>query len=133
MIISRMFPLLPRPDPSLQANMLALISDSGEVLFRYQKNHPVPLVEATVQPGKGNLFFASTSIGIISGAICFDLNYPWMMLQAGRAQVDLLLQPAWTWGPIGKWHSEIDAIRAVELGFHTLRCASSGYSGVFFT
>jgi len=121
---------LPVDSPN-QLNLLTLISEQGEVLFRYQKSHPVPIVEAAVQPGPGHLDSVSTVIGRLSGAICFDLNYPWTMLQAAKGQVDLLLQPSWTWGPIGKWHYEINAVRAVELGVVIFRCGSFGYSGVY--
>jgi len=114
-----------------QMNMVTLISDSGEVLFRYQKSHPVPFVEASVRPGPGQLYTAATELGRVSAAICFDMNFPWTIVQAGRNQVDLLLQPSWTWGPLGQWHAENNAVRAVEMGFTTFRCSSVGYSGVW--
>jgi len=121
---------LPGDSPN-QQNILVFISDNGDVLFKYQKSHPVPFVESAVQPGPGYLEIVTTSLGRVSGAICFDLNYPWNLLQAGRDEVDLLLQPSWTWGPIGLWHSENNAMRAVELGFTLFRCSSNGYSGVY--
>ena len=45
-------------------------------------------------------------------------------------QVDLLLQPSWTWGAILTRHMEGDSVRAVENGFSIFRCSSEGESGV---
>lgn len=52
------------------------------------------------------------------------------MRQAGRAEVDVLLQPSNTWGPVGEYHFRNNALRAVENGFTHVRCSAGGYSGV---
>ena len=44
--------------------------------------------------------------------------------------MDLLLQPSWTWGPIGPRHFAANALRAVENGATYVRCGSDGVSGV---
>ena len=69
-------------------------------------------------------------IGMIGGAICFDMDFPQYLRQAGAAGVNLLLQPSNTWGPIGDYHFRGNALRAVENGFTHVRCSSGGYSGV---
>ncbi len=46
-----------------------------------------------------------------------------------RAGVSLLLQPSWTWGPIGQLHAWDSAVRGVENGFALFRCSSGGLSG----
>ncbi len=102
----------------------------GEVLWSYDKAHPVPLVELNITPGKEKLPFAHTNYGYATGAICFDLDFPQYIAQAGREQVDIFLQPSWTWNAINFRHFEGDAVRAVENGFTLFRCSSDGESGV---
>jgi hypothetical protein len=43
-------------------------------------------------------------------------------------RVALMLQPAWTWGPVGFLEVYVGAFRAVENGFHLFRCSSNGYT-----
>lgn len=42
-----------------------------------------------------------------------------------------MLQPSWTWGPIGTYHGQGNILRAVENGFTLFRCVSQGVSGIF--
>ena len=49
---------------------------------------------------------------------------------AGKQNVNIFLQPSWTWGDIGTRHFEDNSIRAVENGFTLLRCSSDGESGI---
>lgn len=42
-----------------------------------------------------------------------------------------MIQPSWTWGPIGTYHQQGNILRAVENGFTLFRCVSQGVSGVF--
>ena len=77
---------------TLATNMFALISsnqpDAASPIWKYQKSHPVPLIESNVKPGPGILPFHDSSYGKLSGGICFDLDYPDLIAQAGRNKVD---------------------------------------------
>ena len=53
-------------------------------------------------------------IGRVGVAICQDLNFPDYIGKAPR--LDVLVQPSYTWGHIGKYHAEGNAIRAIEQG-----------------
>jgi apolipoprotein N-acyltransferase len=112
-------------------NVFVLLSNKGEVLIKYAKAHPVPIVEAMVIPGPKVLQVADTSFGRLGASICFDLDYPNFVHQASQKGVDILLQPSWTWGSIGRYHALINHVRAIENGFYLFRCSSVGYSGVF--
>ena len=119
--------------PDVEAtNHFALVSSDPNipVLWNYRKAFPVPLVEANVQAGPAVLPVHDSVFGKLGGAICFDMDYPSYILQAGQQKVDLLLQPSWTWGAILSRHFEGDAVRAVENGFTLFRCSSMGESGV---
>jgi apolipoprotein N-acyltransferase len=112
-------------------NRFALLSSTTKsILWNYSKAHPVPVIEADIEAGPGNLLFADTNYGYLSGAICFDLDYPQYIAQAGRKQVDLFLQPSWTWNAIYSRHFEDNALRAIENGFTLFRCSSDGESGI---
>ncbi|CAI7759372.1 unnamed protein product [Closterium sp. NIES-53] len=111
-------------------NSFALIGPSGTPMLRYNKTQPVPSVEGNVLPGQGTLPVVDTPLGRLSVAICFDLQFPALISQAGRQGVDILLQPSWTWGAIGHMTFETDAVRAAENGLTLLRCSSIGVSGV---
>lgn len=112
-------------------NVFALFDDTGNLTITYNKAHPVPLVEANIQAGPDVLQYVDTQYGRIGVAICFDFNYPNFLAQAGREEVDIMLQVAQTWGSIGKYVTKANSFRSVEQGFHTFRCSSWGYSGVF--
>ncbi|CAI5481848.1 unnamed protein product [Closterium sp. Yama58-4] len=116
--------------PSQFTNSFTLISPSGTPILRYNKTHPVPSVESNVLPGSGTLPVVDTPLGRLSVAICFDLQFPALISQAGRQGVDIVLQPSWTWGAIGHLTFETDAVRAAENGLTLLRCSSIGVSGV---
>lgn len=109
-------------------------SAAGPIAFRYQKAHPVPLVERGFAPPPlpRTLPFEASPWGRISAAVCFDLDFPNLIHQAGAGRADLLLQPAQTWGTPGfvSRHFRGNALRAAENGFTILRCSSDGLSGI---
>jgi len=98
----------------------------------YVKRHPVPIIEADALAGKayssGPPSLPSSPFGRLAGAICFDMDFPQWVRKGGREGVSLLLQPSWTWGPLGQLHAYGSAVRAVENGFNLFRC-SSGEGG----
>jgi len=118
-------------------NMFVLIEPTGKVAWRYQKSHPVPIVEAGVERGPPIVPYYDTSLLRadgeslrLGGGICFDLDYPTFIRQAGGHKVDLFLQPSWDWKAISTRHFEGDALRPLENGFNMFRCCSDGESGV---
>lgn len=119
------------PGHPLATNQFALITPEGDVAWNYLKAHPVPGVEDGVQAGPDVLpVYRSSSLGVLGGGICFDLDFPSYISQAGAAKVDVFLQPSWTWGAISSRHFDGDAVRAVENGFNLFRCSSEGESGI---
>jgi apolipoprotein N-acyltransferase len=84
-------------------NMMVLIAPEGDIAWKYQKSHPVPIVESSVEAGIPNLPTFDTDKLIsgrtlrLGGSICFDLDFPHYIHQAGQKKVDVFLQPSWTW------------------------------------
>ena len=112
-------------------NRFTLISPDGAIAWIYEKAFPVPIVEANTMPGPRKLpLYESEQYGRISGAICFDLDFPDYIRGAGVNQVSIFLQPSWTWGDVGTRHFDSDSVRSVENGFTLIRCTSDGESGI---
>ena len=112
-------------------NRFVLIKPDGSMAWSYDKAYPVPVVESNVRPGKVDLpTYSAPGLGKLGGAICFDLDHPWFIRQAGERRVDILLQPSWTWGAVGPRHFDNNALRAGENGYTLFRCSSDGVSGV---
>ncbi|KAK9693757.1 hypothetical protein K7432_013747 [Basidiobolus ranarum] len=111
--------------------MVELFDPEGQVAYQYQKSHPVVTVETDLVAGPKVMPHVDTKYGRLASAICFDMDFISFAHQAGEKEVDLVLQPSWTWGPIGKYHSEIQSFRAVENGLTLLRCSGWSPSTVY--
>jgi apolipoprotein N-acyltransferase len=112
-------------------NKAILIEPSGDQAFTYRKARPVPGWEAQVSlAGDGQIPVLATPSGRLAAAICFDLDFPGLLRQAGVGHADLLLAPASDWPEIGRIHHAMASFRAVENGFSLVRAARWGVSGV---
>lgn len=115
-------------ETGLFTNVFTLVQPDGAVGFRFEKRHPVPIVEASARGGRARAPpYVETPWGRVGGAICFDMDFPLWVKEAGRARVALMLQPSWTWGPLGQLHAFDSAIRGVENGFAVFRCSSGAW------
>jgi apolipoprotein N-acyltransferase len=66
--------------------------------------------------------------GRLANAICYDLDFPGMIRQAGQSGADLLLAPSDDYPAIDPAHSHDATFRAIENGFSLVRQASKGLS-----
>jgi apolipoprotein N-acyltransferase len=121
--------ILPTAAPPQVENRSVLLGPDGATLWDYDK--------ATLVPGDGNLPgkdalpVVSTPFGRLSAVICFDADFPWLVRQAGKAGVDVLLVPSSDWGPVGGVHADMAAFRAIENGVSILRPTRQGRSVAF--
>ena len=75
-------------------NQAILISPAGTVVWTYEKTYPVTGGESAVTVrGSGVLPVAGTPYGRLTTAICYDLEYPGLLRQAGQKGADILLAP----------------------------------------
>jgi predicted amidohydrolase len=112
-------------------NTSYLISDSGEILYEYDKCHlfDVQLPEITVsesrffQPGKST-YIAETSIGAIGTLICYDIRFPELARKITLDGMQILCVPAAFSTTTGSahWHTVMRA-RAIENQIYL--CAAS--------
>jgi apolipoprotein N-acyltransferase len=105
-----------------------LIDPTGQVAWTYLKTHPAPGEQGLFRPGPGRVPTVATPYGRLANVICFDLDDPALVRQAGRAGTDLMLAPSDDWPAIDPQHAQRAAFRAVENGFSLVRPSSNGLS-----
>jgi apolipoprotein N-acyltransferase len=111
---------------SLVENKIVLIGPSGEVAWEYIKARPVP-GEPSVR-GNGEILTLDTPYGKIAAAICFDMDFPNLIRQAGEAGVDVMFNPANDWEEVAPLRTRMATFRAIENGFSLVRPTSHGFS-----
>jgi apolipoprotein N-acyltransferase len=111
-------------------NKIILIKPDGDLAWEYLKAKPVPIIEPSV-PGDGKIHITETDLGKLAGVICYDMDWPGLIRQAGRAGVDIMLAPSNDWKPIRRLHSRMASFRAIENGFSLLRATGNGLSAGF--
>ncbi len=121
---------LPDGFPENKADNQAIwITPKGEVKWNYLKARPVP-GEAVVA-GDGIIPLDQTVFGDISSVICFDMDHPAYIRQAGRSGTDVMLVPSWDWREIDPFHTHMASFRGIEYGFSTVRATGDGFSAAF--
>lgn len=108
-----------------------LIDPTGKVVWIYEKTHLVPFLETgQVVPGAGKVPLVNSPYGRLANVICFDLDFPGLVRQAGKAGADLMLAPANDWREIDPVHTQAATFRAIENGFSLIRQDSRGLAMV---
>lgn len=113
-------------------NKALLFEPSGELAFEYVKaNLFVGWESAHADAGPRELRSVDSPVGRLATAICFDLDHPGFVRQAGRQGVDIMLAgaldgpPGNTYPPV---HSLMAPYRAVENGMSLARGGQHGLS-----
>jgi apolipoprotein N-acyltransferase len=110
-------------------NKFILLDPQGDVLFETWKAIPVPGPEAAMQAtSDGRIEIVDSPYGRLGAAVCFDMDFPGHLKQAGRRGADIMLVPSNDWREIDPWHSHMARFRAVEQGFNMVRHVSNGFS-----
>jgi apolipoprotein N-acyltransferase len=110
-------------------NKLVLISPEGKVAWQHSKSKLTPGIEAACMiPGDGKLKSESKGNAIITGAICYEMDFPEYIREAGKMNANLLLAPSNDWADIKNTHARMARLRAIENGVAILRSASGGIS-----
>lgn len=106
-------------------NGYALLRPDGGVEHRYLKHHPVPGEPATVGRGDAPMWSHET-LGVVSGAICYDYDFPSSAIE--RSGADLVALPSSDWRGIDPIHTHMARLRAIEGGHAVLRSTRYGLS-----
>jgi len=106
------------------ANKYQWLTPTGDGQNEYLKRHPVPgepAIKGTSLPTP-----VATPLGLASGAICFDFDFPEEALSRARQGVDFVALPSSDWKGIDPIHTQMAAFRSIEGGFSTLRTTNLG-------
>jgi len=109
-------------------NKLILISPDGEIEWEYSKSLLVPGMEAAVFIPGDRIMKGSRYGSIITGAICYELDFPQHIRQAAKLHAGLILGPSNDWEAIKNTHARMARLRAIETGISLLRPANGGVS-----
>jgi apolipoprotein N-acyltransferase len=111
-------------------NQAVWITPSGEVKWHYLKTRPVPGME-NLTVGDGSIPVDQTDFGAIASVICFDMDHPIFINQAGHTGVDIMLVPSNDWPDIVPFHTYMAMFRGIENGFSVVRGTGNGLSAAF--
>ena len=121
---------LPEMYPEARAiNQAVWITPDGDVKWRYLKGRPVP--GEGIVAGDGVIPQDQTVFGAIASVICFDMDHPVYLRQAGRSGTDVMLVPANDWRDIVPFHTYMASFRGIEYGFSIVRATGNGLSAAF--
>lgn len=110
-------------------NKLILITPEGDIAWSYSKAILVPGMETALTiPGDGRMKSESTTWGYITGAICYEMDFPSAIRQAGKLEAALLLAPSNDWPEIKNTHALMARMRAIENGTALFRPTGGGIS-----
>lgn len=104
-------------------NGLTLITPAGEITYDYEKT-----MTWYATTSDGILHSIDTPYGRIGAVVCFDLDFPDLIRQAARQNVDILLVPAYDTYQTRVYHTEVGLLRAVDYGFSVARMVNEGTS-----
>ena len=118
------------------ANRAFLIDPEGKICARYDKMHmfDVELANgeswresAAYQPGEEVVTAEIEGLGRLGFSICYDIRFPALFDQLGRALCDVIAIPAAFTKPTGKdhWHV-LQRARAIEASAYVISAAQAG-------
>ncbi len=112
-----------------ETNQQVLLDKKGKVLLNYQKRFPLGLDfggEAKyIAKGPEKIQFADTEYGRIGLNICRDMFSPTYLYQAGKNDVDIMLNPSYE---ASRGYSHYYEMRGIEYGFSIVRPSKNGIS-----
>jgi len=112
----------------LLENELLVIDPTGSIVIDHIKYGGQIFEGAYRIQGDGKLQTVATPFGVLSGVICYDLDYPAVIQQSGRNNTGLMLVPSSDWFEIDPVHSHMAVFRAIENGMSLVRQTHTGLS-----
>lgn len=118
----------PGARPSFE-NKAVLIDSGGKLRGVFHKARPIVGRESgVIGPGSASIATMDTARGRFGVVICHDLDFPDLLREAGRLEVEVLFAPAADWAAITPLHAHMAIPRALENGCSLVRPCSGGLS-----
>ena len=108
---------------TINDNRNVMITPEGEIVYQYNKH--ISMYET---PSDGEIKYIDTPYGRIGSAICFDMDDPAYIKQAGRKKIDILIVPAFDNQGMDPYHTHTGLLRSIENGMSVFRMVNEGTS-----
>ena len=118
--------LFPKEEGELGINEAMIFSPEGELLVTHIK-YGGAMMDDIVE-GDKKLQVIDSPYGKIGTVICWDADFPSVMRQVGKLEMDMLFSPAADWKEITPLHTRNLYYRGIENGVNTIRETASGQS-----
>jgi apolipoprotein N-acyltransferase len=112
--------------PLKYENKYLYINSTGSIDYTYHKHQPVPGEPSA--KGKEPLKVFDIAGTKVSGAICYDYDFPYLAQEIGQLKADIVAIPSSDWRGIDPLHSQMAAFRAIEQGHSIIRSTRFGLS-----
>ena len=107
-------------------NKLLVIDPTGAIVMEHIK-YGGNIIEGTLL-GDKKLRTVDTPFGVLSGVVCWDMDFPSVIQQAGRNGTGLMLVPSKDSIEIDPLHSQMAVFRGIENGMSVFRQVDYGQS-----
>lgn len=113
-------------NPIKYKNKFLIFDSCGNTISQYHKHEPVPGEPSN----KGKEPFQSFNLNgyKLSGAICYDYDFPYIARGIAQQGADIVAVPSSDWRGIDPIHSQMAAFRAIEQGHAIIRSTRYGLS-----
>ena len=119
--------VMPKDFPKTKGEAkIVWIDPKGNIIWDFNKAYPTP--SDPINAGEKIIKTFDSPYGRIASVICFDMDFPTFINQAGKKNVDIMLVPANDWKEITPYHANMSKLRAIENGFSMVRCTGQGLS-----
>jgi len=120
--------VVPLQDKPLRyENKYVFVRPDGTIDHTYFKHEPVPGEPAVRGTGPMPQVEGPADT-VVSGAICYDYDFPRLGLRHARLGADMIVLPSSDWRGIAPLHTEMATLRAIEGGHSVLRSTRFGLS-----
>ena len=111
-------------------NKSILFSNNGTIGWEYKKSHPTPAEIPLVNAGNSIIPTLDTEYGRVGNVICYDYDFPTLLRQANKNNVDIMLVPAYDWKGYADMHSKIARFETLQSGRLLIRANGNGINVV---
>ena len=118
-------PIVEMSVDSPYANKLIIFDPQGQIVLEHYKYGGAEPDRIT---GDGILHTVQTPFGVISGIICWDIEFQGTVTQAGRNDTDILFTPNMTFRETDPIFAYIAVMRAIENGVSVVHISDGGLS-----
>ncbi len=109
-------------------NKSILITKDRTIGWEYKKSHLTPAEIPLINPGNSIIPTFDTEYGRIANVICYDYDFPSLLQEANKNNVDIMLVPSYDWAGFADMHSKMAQLETLQNRWSLVR--ANGKKGV---